>query len=43
MGQSGSKCSITPFSTIFSFEKVFIVIVLGMMNIYEEHIKNEKF
>ncbi len=26
-----------PFSAIFSLEKVLIVIVLGMMNIYEEY------
>ncbi len=31
-----------PFSAIFSLEKVFIVIVLGMTNIKEEYIKNEK-
>ncbi len=40
MGQSGSKCY--PFSATFSLEKVFIVIVLGVMNIQEDYTENKK-
>ena len=39
MGQSRSKCSITPLSFQSFVLKVFVMIVLGIMNIY---IKSEK-
>ena len=31
------------FSSTLSVKKVFVLIVFGMMNIWEEYIKNEKF
>ena len=43
MGRSRNKCFITPLSFHILLKKVFAAIVFGMMNIYKEYIKNEKF